>query len=42
MNDNFPFKITKYKFNIINKHNNKENNPILKRNFSHDNLYHFN
>ena len=37
---NSPLKITKYKFNIINnKHNNKENSSLFKRNFSQNDIY---
>jgi len=39
MDDKSPLQISKYKFNIINKKNNNENNPILKRNISQDCVY---
>jgi len=38
-NDKNPFKITKYKFNIINKHNNNEQNSFYKRNLSQSDIY---
>ena len=38
-NDKIPLRITKYKFNIMNKDNNNGKNSLFKRNFSQSDIY---